>query len=102
MRYATRQQRWRYQPAAQIIMLAATCNHIISVVISVYANRGDREMAIDSKEYDRLCELTDELREAQQALFVAASTNDSMDAARRFVAAENAWEDFVNGLVDSK
>ncbi|KAA6709271.1 hypothetical protein ONQ20_21655 [Salmonella enterica subsp. enterica serovar Cerro] len=59
-------------------------------------------MAIDSKEYDRLCELTDELREAQQALFVAASTNDSMDAARRFVAAENAREDFVNGLVDSK
>lgn len=59
-------------------------------------------MAIDSKEYDRLCALTDELREAQQALFVAASTNDSMDAARRFVEAENAWEAFVNGLVDSK
>lgn len=59
-------------------------------------------MAIDSKEYDRLCELTDELREAQQALFVAASTNDTMAAARRFVAAENAWEAFVNGLVDSK
>ncbi|EAW4195715.1 TPA: hypothetical protein ACITHQ_001188 [Salmonella enterica subsp. enterica serovar Saintpaul] len=59
-------------------------------------------MAIDSKEYDRLCELTDELRESQQALFVAASTNDSMDAARRFVSAENAWEAFVNGLADSK
>jgi hypothetical protein len=40
----TRQQRWKYHPAAQRIMLAATCNHFISVVISVYTNRGDVKM----------------------------------------------------------
>lgn len=54
---------------------------------------------ITSNEYDKLCELTDALREATESLFNAKDTTALMNAARDFVAAENAWEAFTLALV---
>lgn len=57
---------------------------------------------ITSNEYNKLCALTDELREAQSQLVTAATAKELASASHRFVKAENEWEAFTLGLVVPK
>lgn len=57
---------------------------------------------IISNEYDKLCALTDELREAQSELVTATTPKELAVASHRFVKTENEWEAFTLGLVVPK
>ncbi len=57
---------------------------------------------ITSNEYDKLCALTDELRNSQSELEASTTPEERRTAARRYVEAENAWEAFALSLVVPK
>lgn len=55
---------------------------------------------ITVREYDQLCKFTDDLISATEALYTTAAAGDIKEAAKRFTAAEAAWEAFTTRLIE--